>query len=73
MAKGQKNRRGKQKGKGDPMALPNQAISAVHESGDPLGQYTGTPEIGPCMPRLHVDGKVYRKVPEKPVQDADDL
>ncbi|MBQ4065614.1 MAG: hypothetical protein IJD10_05895 [Clostridia bacterium] len=58
----------------DPMALPNQAVSAFHESGDPLGQYTGTPELGPCMPRLKTEGKIYMRRPaEKPVQDADDL
>lgn len=67
MSKRKKNK------KHDPMALPNQAINAFHESGDPLGQYTGTPENGPCMPRLRVEGKIYMRVPEKPVQDADDL
>ena len=55
------------------MARPNQAISAFHEGGDPLGQYTGTPALGPCMPRRRVEGKVFMKVDEKPVQDADDL
>ena len=55
------------------MALPNQAISAFHEGGDPLGQYTGTPELGPCMPRKKTEGKIFMKVDEKPVQDADDL
>jgi hypothetical protein len=57
----------------DPMALPNQAISAFHESGDPLGQYTGTPDLGPCMPRRRIEGKIFMKVDEKPIQDADDL
>jgi hypothetical protein len=61
--------------KRDPMALPNQAISAYHEGGDPLGQYTGTPTpgVGPCMPRLTAEGKIYMRVPERPIQDADDL
>lgn len=40
---------------------------------DPLGSYSGvTPEMR-CMPRLKVDGKVFMKVDNKPVQDADDL
>ncbi len=63
----------KKRKKNDPMVLPNQAVSAFHESGDPLGQYTGTPELGPCMPRLKAEGKTYMRLPEKPVQDADDL
>jgi hypothetical protein len=40
---------------------------------DPLGSYSGvTPEMR-CMPRLKVDGKVFMKVDNRPVQDADDL
>jgi len=61
--------------KRDPMELPNQAISAYHDGGDPLGQYTGTPtpDVGPGIPRLTAEGKVYMRIPERPVQDADDL
>ena len=61
------------KKKRSPMELPNQAVNAYHEGGDPLGQYTGTPELGTCMPRLRVEGKTFLKVHEKPTQDADDL
>ncbi len=57
--------------------LPNQAVSAYTESADPLGSYTGvisgTVFPGKNMPRHEANGKIYMKVEEQPVQDADDL
>lgn len=57
--------------------LPNQAISAYEQSADPLGSYTGVTDDminpGKSMPRRDVGGKIYMRVEEQPVQDADDL
>ena len=57
--------------------LPNQAVSAYAEGATPLGRYTGiTGEMvlpGKSMPRRDVGGKIYMKVDDMPVQDADDL
>ena len=57
--------------------LPNQAISAYEQSADPLGSYTGVTDDminpGKNMPRRDVGGKIYMRVEEQPVQDADDL
>lgn len=57
--------------------LPNQAINAYTQSADPLGSYTGITDDmliqGKCMPRRDVGGKIYMRLEEKPVQDADDL
>ncbi len=65
------------KKRGGNTPLPNQAISAYRESADPLGSYTGLTEDlinpGRCMPRRDVGGKIYLRLNDKPVQDADDL
>ena len=57
--------------------LPGQAVSAYAEGADPLGSYTGVTEEmalpGKSMPRRDVGGKIYMKVDDMPVQDADDL
>lgn len=57
--------------------LPNQAVSAYKEGADPLGSYTGITEEmvlpGKSMPRRDVGGKIYMKVDDMPIQDADDL
>lgn len=57
--------------------LPNQAVSAYAEGATPLGSYTGVTEEmalpGKSMPRRDVGGKIYMKVDDMPVQDADDL
>ncbi len=70
-----KKQSGKRKRSNPP--LPNQAVSAYTESADPLGSYTGVTETmtlpGKSMPRRDIGGKIYMRVEDQPVQDADDL
>lgn len=40
---------------------------------DPLGSYTGITDDMKAMPRKNVDGKIYKRLSELPIQDADDL
>ena len=49
------------------------AIDSYQSSADPLGSYTGLTKDLHVMPRQTVDGKIFMKVDEKPIQDADDL
>ena len=53
----------------------NEALNAYRTptDTDPFGSYTGIPEETPCMPRKTVDGKIYKKIEDQPVQDVDDL
>ena len=49
------------------------AIRSYQSSADPLGSYTGlTTDLHP-MPRKTVNGKIFMKIEDMPVQDADDL
>lgn len=59
-----------------PEAMPPRVvdtINAYRTAGDALGSYTGVVGHSLCMPRKVVDGKIYLKVEETPVQDQDDL
>ncbi len=49
------------------------AIDAYQSVADPLGSYTGLTKDVHIMPRKAVDGKIFMKVDERPIQDADDL
>lgn len=72
-----KNKNLHNKNKKDGLQLPNQAINAYQQGADPLGSYTGLTEdmvsLGRSMPRRTADGKIYMRIKEDPVQDADDL
>ena len=63
----------KKEKKSNPQKKAENIAKSYSGKGDPLGSYSGvTPEMR-CMPRLKVDGKVFMKIDDKPVQDADDL
>ena len=49
------------------------AIDSYQSVADPLGSYTGLTKDMHVMPRKTVDGKIFMKVDDLPVQDADDL
>ncbi len=49
------------------------AMSSYQSSADPLGSYSGLTKDMHVMPRKTVDGKIFMKVDDLPVQDADDL
>ncbi len=49
------------------------AINSYQSVADPLGSYTGLTKDIHIMPRRADDGKIFMKVDERPVQDADDL
>lgn len=49
------------------------AIEAYQSVADPLGSYTGLTKDLHVMPRKTVDGKIFMKLEDLPVQDADDL
>lgn len=49
------------------------AINSYQSVADPLGSYTGLTKDLHVMPRKTVDGKIFMKVEDLPVQDADDL
>ena len=49
------------------------AINSSQSGADPRGSYTGLTKDMHVMPRKTVDGKIFMKVDEKPIQDADDL
>ena len=71
------NKNDRKKTKKEELKLPNQAINAYQQGADPLGSYTGLTEdmaaLGRSMPIRSADGKIYMKIKEDPVQDADDL
>ena len=49
------------------------AINSYQSVADPLGSYTGLTKDMHVMPRKTGDGKIFMKIDEKPIQDADDL
>ena len=49
------------------------AIDSYQSVADPLGSYTGLTKDLHVMPRKTVDGKIFMKVDDLPIQDADDL
>lgn len=73
MAKQSSENRKKQ---ADPSAMPPRVVNTVNaylSGADVLGSYTGVVDKPLRMPRKVADGKIYLKVEETPVQDADDL